>query len=142
MEQKAKSCYRCGREGHIVRCVLCSRLRFRFCNVLFSRCYSGIYLSRVIAPNLRVLAALEEGQVVVVLAQNAIAVARSVTLRVRAPRRPEVVQEAEAATAGEAEATVVLGAGAVGAVKKLGGRRVLPCRLRGTNISEVTLAVE
>jgi hypothetical protein len=22
MEQKAKSCYRCGREGHIVRCVL------------------------------------------------------------------------------------------------------------------------
>ena len=22
LEQKAKSCYRCGREGHIVRCVL------------------------------------------------------------------------------------------------------------------------
>lgn len=76
-------------------------------------------LSRVIAPNLTTVpapAALE-GQVVV-LARNAIAAARSVTLRVRAPRRPEeeAVQEATA-VAGEGEATVVLVAGAgVGAV--------------------------
>ena len=108
-----------------------------------SRYYLGIYLSRVIAPNLRA-AALEEDQVVVVLARNAIAVERLVTLRVRAPRRPEAVQEAEAAMAGEVEeATVVLGAGAgVEAVKKHGGCRVLSCRLRGANIFEVTLAVE
>ena len=108
-----------------------------------SRYYLGIYLSRVIAPNLRA-AALEEDQVVVVLARNAIAVERLVTLRVHAPRRPEAVQEAEAAMAGEVgEATVVLGVGAgVEAVKKHGGCRVLSCRLRGVNIFEVTLAVE
>jgi len=81
---------------------------------------------RVIAPNLRAAPAALEGQVVV-LARNAIAAARSVTLRVRAPRRPEeevvvvvvvVVQEATTV-----EATVVLGAGVeaeagAGAVKK------------------------
>jgi len=82
-------------------------------------------LSRVIALNLRTAvvvaaaaAALEEGQVmqVVVLALNAIAAARSVTLRVHAPRLPEAVQEEATAVAGE-EATVVLGAAAV---RKLG----------------------
>jgi hypothetical protein len=30
MEQKAKSCYRCGREGHIVRCVLRPRFAVSF----------------------------------------------------------------------------------------------------------------
>src|SRR6266403_6084481 len=58
--------------------------------------------SRVIAPNhptaAAVAAALEEGQVVVVLARNAIAAAKWATLRVRALRRPEEVQEE--ATAG------------------------------------------
>jgi hypothetical protein len=98
-----------------------------------------VNLSRVIAPNLRTAPAALEGQAVV-LARNAIAAARSVTLRVRAPRRPEeeAVQVQEA-TAVEAEATVVLGAGAagvgVGAVKKHGAfsRRVLSRRPRGTN---------
>jgi len=76
---------------------------------------------RAIAPILRAAAAAAAlGGQVVVLARNAIAAARSVTLRVRAPRHPEAAQEAEAATAGE-EATVVLGTGAgaeVEAVKK------------------------
>ena len=76
------------------------------------------FLSRVIAPNLRaaaaaVAAALEGRQEVAVLARNAIAAARLVTLRVRAPRRPEVVQEATAVAGVAGEATVVLGAGAV-----------------------------
>jgi len=69
----------------------------------------------VIAPNLKAAPVALEGQVVV-LARNAIAAARSVILRVRAPRRPEaeaegVQEEATAVVVGEA--TVVLGAGAV-----------------------------
>lgn len=67
---------------------------------------------RVIAPNLKTPVALEEGQEVAVLARSAIAAARSVTLRVRAPRHPEEVQE-EATAVEAVEATVVLGAGAV-----------------------------
>jgi hypothetical protein len=74
--------------------------------------------SRVIVPNLKAAPAALEGLVVVVvvLARNAIAVARSVTLRVRAPKHPEVAPEAtgvvaeEEAVVAAAEATVVLGA--------------------------------
>ena len=72
-------------------------------------------LSRVIAPILRAAAvALVEEEVAAVLAQNAIAAERLVTLLVRAPRHPEVaaVQEVATAVAGE-EATVALAAGAV-----------------------------
>jgi hypothetical protein len=94
MEQKAKSCYRCGREGHIVRCL---HPRFAISSHL---CEFGESFSRVIAPNLKAPpAALDPVAVVAVLARNAIAVARSDTLRVRAPRHPEVAQE---------EATVVV----------------------------------
>jgi hypothetical protein len=83
-------------------------------------------LSRAIAPNLRTPAAALGGQAVV-LARNAIAAARSVTLRVRAPRRleEEAVQEATAVGA-----TVVLGAAAaaeVGAVKKHGALSHVSC---------------
>ena len=94
-------------------------------------------LSRVIAPNLTAAAAAAlEGQVVVVvvvvaLARNAIAAARSVTLRVRAPRRPEAAVPEATAVVGE-EATVVLGAGAGAAVavKKHGVlSRVVSCRI-------------
>jgi hypothetical protein len=91
-------------------------------------------LSRVTAPNLTAApAAALEDQVVVALARNAIAAARSVTLRVRAPRRPEAAVQEATAVAGE-EATVVLGAGAAGAVKKHGAlSRVVFCRItRGT----------
>jgi hypothetical protein len=94
----------------------------------------------VIAPNLRAAPAALEGQVVV-LARNAIAAARSVTLRVRAPRRPEeevvvvvvvVVQEATTV-----EATVVLGAGVeaeagAGAVKKHGALSHVSCLVAST----------
>jgi hypothetical protein len=83
--------------------------------------------SRVIAPNLVAAAAAAavvvlEHQVVAVLGQNAIAAARSVTLRVRAPRRleEEAAQEATAVEGEEEEeATEVLGAGVV-AVKRHG----------------------
>jgi hypothetical protein len=95
----------------------------------------------VIAPNLRAAPAALEGQVVV-LARNAIAAARSVTLRVRAPRHPEeevvvvvvvvVVQEATTV-----EATVVLGAGVeaeagAGAVKKHGALSHVSCLVAST----------
>ena len=123
MEQKAKSCYRCGQEGHIVRCPP---------SITFS-CHLTAMLSysRVIVPNLKAAPAALEGLVVVVvvLARNAIAAARSDTLRVRAPKHPVVAPEAtgvvaEEAAAAEAEATVVLGA-----VKKHGViSPVLSCR--------------
>ena len=107
MEQKAKSCYRCGQEGHIVRCPP---------SITFS-CHLTAMLSysRVIVPNLKAAPAALEGLVVVVavLAQNAIAAARSVTLRVRAPKHPEAAPEATGVVAEEeaaAEATVALGA--------------------------------
>jgi hypothetical protein len=90
--------------------------------------------SRVIVPNLKAAPAALEGLlvVVVVLARNAIAAARSATLRVRAPKHPEVAPEATGVVAPEAaaeeeeeeEATVVLGA-----VKKHGViSPVLSCR--------------
>jgi hypothetical protein len=116
-------------------------------------------LSRVIAPTQTAPAAME-GQAVV-LARNAIAAARSVTSRVRAPRRPEeeAVQEA---TAVAGEATVVLGAGAVAAVaaaavvvvvaaKKHGALSHVSCRVArvvlillvfGFFFFQVTLAAE
>lgn len=123
MEQKAKSCYRCGQEGHIVRCLSSITLSCDLITMLF--------YSRVIVPNLRAALAALEGPVVVVvvvLAQNAIAAARSATLRVRAPKHPEVAQEATGVVAEgeeeEEEATVVLGA-----VKKHGALSpVLSCR--------------
>jgi hypothetical protein len=71
----------------------------------------------VIAPNLKIPAAALEGPVAVavaaVLARNAIAVVRSDTLRVRAPRHPEVAREEATVVV---DPTVVL----VAAVKKLG----------------------
>jgi Zinc knuckle len=154
MEQKAKSCYRCGREGHIVRCIL--RPRFQdFFLVTSLRCSLLVLfgdLSRAIAPNLRAAPVDLEDQVAV-LARNAIAAARSVILRVRALRRPEAVQEEEA-TAVVGEAIVVSGAGAgaaVGAVKKHGMVSHVSCRFArgvlilfvfGGGFFEVTLAVE
>ena len=84
--------------------------------------------SRVIVPNLKAALAALQGlvAVVVVLERNAIAAARSVTLRVRAPKHLEVVaQEATAVVAVVVveEATVILGA-----VKKHGARcPVLSC---------------
>ena len=118
MEQKAKSCYRCGREGHIVR--------FYFHFLVTSLRYSPY--SRVIVPNLKAaLAALQRLVAVAaaVLERNAIAAARSVTLRVRAPKHLEVAQEATAVVAEVVEeATVVLGAD-----KKHGAHcPVLSCR--------------
>jgi len=76
---------------------------------------------RVIVPNLKAALAALEGPVVVVvvvvLARNAIAAARSATLRARAPKHPEVAQEATGVVAEgeeeeeeEEEATVALGA--------------------------------
>jgi hypothetical protein len=118
MEQKAKSCYRCGREGHIVRCL---HPRFAFschpphCDAP-SGCNLGESYSRVIVLNLKAQAVLEGPVVVaavavVVLARNAIAVVRSDTLHVRAPRHPEAAQEEATVGVGVGEeATVVLGA--------------------------------
>jgi hypothetical protein len=139
MEQKAKSCYRCGREGHIVRCV--PRARFEgFLLVISLRCSLLVLFenfSRVIAPILRAAAAAAAAldrlvaAVLAVLERNAIAAARLVTLRVRAPRRPEAAQEATAVVGEAGEATVVLGAGAV---KKHGAlSQVLSHRSRGTD---------
>jgi hypothetical protein len=91
-------------------------------------------LSRVIAPNLTTAAAALEGRqevaVLVVLARNAIAAARLVTLRVRAPRRLEAEVEVEAVQEATAvEATVVLGAAVAvaGAVKKHGALSHVSC---------------
>ena len=76
----------------------------------------------MIAPTLRTApAVLEVEGLAAVLARNAIAAARSVTLRVRAPRRPEEEEEEEPQEATTVEATVALGAEAgAGAVKKHG----------------------
>jgi hypothetical protein len=104
--------------------------RFHLCDLIAILSVLFANPSRVIAPNLvaaaaAVVAGLEH-QVVVVLGRNAIAAARSVTLRVRAPRRPEeeAAQEAmaveeEEEEEEEEEATEVLGAGVV-AVKRHG----------------------
>ena len=125
MEQKAKSCYRCGQEGHIVRCLSSITLS---CDLI-----AMLFYSRVIVLNLKAALAALEGPVVavvvVVLARNAIAAARSATLRARAPKHPEVAQEATGGVAEgeeeeEEEATVALGA-----VKKHGALSpVLSCR--------------
>ena len=122
--------------------------RFLYCDLIAMPALGAIAnLSRVIAPNLRAAPVVLEGQVAAagaaVLARNAIAAARWVTLRVRAPRRPEVAQEVTAVAAeAEEEATVVLGA----AVKKHGAFSHDSC-LVGINtlfsfFFEVTLAVE
>jgi len=71
--------------------------------------------SRVIVPNLKTALAALEGlaaaAAAAVLERNAIAAARSVTLRVRALKHLEVAQEATAVVAEEVEeATVILGA--------------------------------
>lgn len=101
----------------------------------YYRCYLQIP-SRVIAPNLVAAAAAVAGlgHQVVVLGQNAIAAARSVTLRVRAPRRPEEAAQEAMAVVEEEEATEVLGEGVV-AVKRHGALSLLPCLAspRGTN---------
>jgi len=75
--------------------------------------------SRVIAPNLRILPVSEvevevEVEAPVQVARSAIAAVKLATLRVHAPRHPEVVQEVMAVVEGEAMAALV----AVVAVKR------------------------
>lgn len=75
----------------------------------------------MIAPSLRIAPAVVLAVVVVLLVRNVTAAARLATLRVHAPRHPEVevVQEVMAVV-GEEEGTALLVV--VAAVKKLGAR--------------------
>jgi hypothetical protein len=108
--------------GRVTSCVLSF---ISFCDLVAMLSYS-----RVIVPNLKAALAALQGLVAVVVVpeRNAIAAARSVTLRVRAPKHLEVVAQ-------EATAVVVVVAVAVeeatvisGAVKKHGARcPVLSC---------------
>lgn len=124
--------------------------RFHFCDLIAIPSVLFANPSRVIAPNLvAAAAAVAAGlghQVVVVLGRNAIAAARSVTLRVRAPRRPEEEAAQEAmAVEEEEEATEVLGAGVV-AVKRHGALSLAVSRVtkgyQCFSVCEATLVVE
>ena len=113
MEQKAKSCYRCGQEGHIVRSNL------RFAGVVALNTTSQ---SRAIAPSLRALPADLAAEVgAAVRGRNAIVVARLVTLRVRAPRLLAVGPVGMAVEEVEVEDTAVSAAEAAEVVIKRRG---------------------
>ncbi|KAI0253474.1 hypothetical protein BJV78DRAFT_179517 [Lactifluus subvellereus] len=106
MEQKAKSCYRCGREGHIVRYFffpmphpLCPFLMTTHAKMPGA---TGHHSRVIVLIPKTALEAAAAAVLVPALVQNAIVAERSATLHVRAPRRPEAAREAMAEEA-EAE---------------------------------------
>lgn len=118
MEQKAKSCYRCGREGHIVRVVPCVTPLAQLVLKLSKK-------SRAIALRPGVVPAVVLADTVPVEEEaaqdkNAIAVARWAILRVRAPKRRAVGLE-EVGIAEEVEVVEVgMAVSAVGITKRRG----------------------
>lgn len=89
MEAKAKSCYKCGQEGHIVRLRRSSPLSFTQALLLFSPVTAPTTLEAILVDTL-----LE-----VLLVPSAIAAARLATLPVRALRLRLAVVEAITAVA-------------------------------------------
>ena len=86
-------------------------------------------ISRVIARTLRVVPVVVAAAAAVLealLVRNAIAAAKSATLRVHAPRHREVVWEAMVVEEVEVEDTAVLVEAAVAAVKKHGAHSFYP----------------
>jgi len=87
---KAKSCYKCGQEGHIVRRVIL--LAFKVPDVIHAFSSPETALKLV---TLRVVGATAAAAAEVALAPSAISVARSAILPVRALRLPLEEEEGE-----------------------------------------------